>query len=103
MIYTFVLWEALCAALFWSVFCRLVRTCPTTRLDVRIALVLVGTAALIGIGAPIYSWLPDWVTLVIVGAVVVMQMVMARHWLHGVPRQFIYEQHRPKRRTGDLA
>lgn len=103
MILTLIAWEGLCVALFWSVFCRLVRATTATRLDVRVALQLVGIGALIGIGAPLYNWLPDWVTLAIVGAVVVMQVVMARHWLHGVPRQFIYEQHRPKRRAGDIA
>jgi hypothetical protein len=96
------LWELLCVALFWSVFCRSVRVDKTTMLDVRIALWLVGLASLSGLGAPLYGWTPDLVTLIIVGAVVVMQAVMATHWQHGVPYQFIHKQHRPKRRSGDL-
>lgn len=96
-----VLWELLCIGLFWSVFCRSVRVDKTTRLDVRLALWLVGIAALVGMGSTLYGWLPDGVTLVIVGAVVVMQVVMARHWRHGVPRQFVLDIYKPKRRAGD--
>lgn len=95
------MWELLCGALFWSVFCRLVRTSRTTRLDVRLALVSVGAAALAGVGAPLYGWAPDPVTLAIVGAVTLLQLVMAHHWRAGVPRQFVYGQYQPKSRRGD--
>ena len=98
-----ILWEVMCIALFWSVFCRSVRVDATTRLDVRIALWLVGIASLVGLGAPLYGWVPDVVTSVIVGAVVIMQAVMAHHWNHGVPNQFVLEGHRLKRRSGDIA
>lgn len=97
------IWELLCAALLWSVFCRLVRTRRSTRLDVRIALVAVGAAALLGLGAPVYGWLPDGVTLAIVGAVALLQIVMSHHWRKGVPRQFVYPHHQPKNRQGDAA
>lgn len=96
-----IVWVFLCVALFWSVFCRLVHASRTTRLEVRLALQLVGLAALLGLGAALYGWRPDWVTLIIVGSIDVMQLVMSRHWSSGVPRQYIYEHHRPKRRAGD--
>lgn len=82
-------WEFMCLALLWSVFCRSVRASRTTRFDVRLALFAVGTAALAGLTAPFYGWLPDAVTLGIVGAIVFMQIVMARHWRHGVPAHFV--------------
>ena len=82
-------WEVLCLALFWAVFCRSIRVDKTTRLDVRLALWLVGIASLFGLGAPIYGWMPNLVTLVIVGSVVILQTVMARYWGEGVPERFV--------------
>lgn len=83
------LWEFLCLALFWAVFCRSIRVDKTTRLDVRLALWLVGLASLVGIGAPIYGWTPNLITLIIVGSVVILQAVMARYWGDGVPERFV--------------
>lgn len=98
---TLIFWELLCVALLWSVFCRSVRVDTTTRIEIRLALQIVGIAALIGLGAPLYGWVPDVVTMIIVGAIVIMQAVMAQLWRHGVPHPFIQELHRPKRRAGD--
>ena len=80
-----IVWELTCLALFWSVFCRSVLTNQTTRLDVRVSLLLMGIAAMVGLVAPIYGWVPDFVVLTIVLAVVVMQGVMAKAWGQGVP------------------
>lgn len=91
-------WEVLCIALFYSAFCRLVKTEKTTRLDVRIAVFLLGIASLVGLGAPLYDWTPDIVSLIILGAVVLMQAVTARHWVHGVPHQFVDSQYHPRER-----
>lgn len=98
-----ILWELTCLALFWSVFCRSVLVNTTTRLDVRLSLFAMGLAALVGIAAPVYGWVPDWVVQIIVLAVVVMQAVMASSWRHGVPVHLIQDLHRPKRRSGDIA
>jgi hypothetical protein len=98
---TLLLWEVLCVALFWSVFCRSVRVDKTTRLDVRLALWAVGLSALAGLAAPFYGWAPDWVTVGIVAGVVAMQSVMAHHWRDGVPRQFVQDVYRLNRRSGD--
>jgi CHASE2 domain-containing sensor protein len=94
-------WESLCVALFWSIFCRTVKVNKTTKLDVRLALWGVGIAALAGMGAPLYGWLPDVVTLLIVLAIVIMQVVMAQHWRHGVPIHFVQDAYRPQRRAAD--
>lgn len=81
-------WEIMCAALFWSVFCRCVRTDKTTKLQIRVALYLVGLGSLLGLGAPLYGWGPDWIILTIVSSIVIMQIVMAQHWGRGVPDRF---------------
>jgi hypothetical protein len=99
-----IFWELLCAALFWSVFCRSVRTDTTTRLNVRLALWLVGLASLLGLGAPLYGWQPDAVTIAIVLAVVCMQLVTATYWRRGVPERFVAGQFlKRNRRSGDGA
>ncbi len=84
-----IVWELLCAALFYSVFCRLIHTTPRTRLDVRLSIFALGIAALIGIGAPVYGWRPDYVVFVITAACLAMQIVAARHWRKGMPEQFL--------------
>lgn len=90
-----IFWQLLCIALFWSVFCRSVWTTPTTRIEIRLALLAVGLSALVGMAAPLYGWLPDLVTMIIVGAIVIMQTVMAQLWRHGVPHQFVQDAHKP--------
>ena len=83
------LWELLSFALLYSVFCRLVKTRKTTRLDVRLSIHALGLAALVCMGAPLYGWMPDAVTLLLIASVVQIQWVAARHWAHGVPESFI--------------
>lgn len=82
------LWELLCFALLYSVFCRLVHTSTSTRISVRFAIFFLGMAALVGIGAPLYGWQPDLVSIVITAACLLMQLVAARHWRGGVPVNF---------------
>lgn len=99
-----IIWELLCLALFWSVFCRSVRMDKTTKLDIRVSIWLLGLASLLGFGAPLYGWEPDFVTLIIIGAGVLMQAIMAQHWTNGVPDRFVdsrYLDH--NRRKGDRA
>ena len=99
-----IVWEILCVALFWSVFCRSVRTDITTRLNVRLALLLVGMGSLLGFGAPLYGWEPDPVTLLIVLSVVCMQVVTATYWGHGVPERFVESRFLERnRRSGDAS
>ena len=81
-------WECVCLALLWSVFCRLVRTSEQTRFSVRLSIFFLGVAALVGLGAPLYGWVPDAVVFAITVACLCMQIVAARHWRHGVPHQF---------------
>jgi peptidoglycan/LPS O-acetylase OafA/YrhL len=91
----FFVWEALCVALLWSVFCRLVRTNDKTLWWVRASIWLLGVAALVGMAAPVYGWKPDAVVLLMTVACLNMQVVAARHWRNGVPSQFQYSQFPP--------
>ena len=93
-----IVWEMLCVALFWSVFCRSVRMDKTTKIDIRVSIWLLGLASLAGFGAPLYGWEPDSITLLIVGAAVLMQAIMAQHWSHGVPDRFVNTRFLPRAR-----
>lgn len=97
MIYAY---EFLCAALFYSVFCRAVRMGSETRADIRFALQAMGTVAAIGIAVPIYApgWCPDWFTLSLLASITLVQLVTAYHWKDGVPAQFLNPYIGPDRR-----
>ena len=85
---TILVWELLCVALLWSVFCRLVRTNAATLLVVRVSIYQLGLFALCGIAAPMYGWQPDTMVLALIWGCLCMQVVAARHWRNGVPPQF---------------
>jgi hypothetical protein len=94
-------WEVLCAALLWSVFCRLVRTNERTLFWVRASIWLLGLASLVGMAAPLYGWAPDYVVLLMTAACLNMQIVAARHWKNGVPVHFEYSQFPPLDMSSD--
>jgi len=98
---TLLIWEFLCAALVWAVFCRLVFVDKTTKPEVRIVLRAAGFSGLIGAGAPIYGWLPDGITLIVVGSVVLTEVVLAQYWRFGIPTHFVKEVYRRERRFRD--
>ena len=64
-----------------------------------------GLAALLYIGAPLYGWQPDAVTLVLLGSMVQAQWMAARHWTHCVPDSFVDSRFRAPRvrRAGDTS
>lgn len=81
---------ALCVALWYSVFCRAVRSDRTVRLDVRLSMFLLGAVALLLVLAPFrWGWQPDGFTVLLLLAIVVVQGVTAAHWRHGVPDAFV--------------
>jgi len=85
----------LCGALFWTCFCRIVRTDVDTVRPVRLAFCLLGAVAVACMVAPL-GWLrpllpahePPVTQLVIVGAMFVVQGLTARYWRDGVPCHF---------------
>ena len=94
--------ELLCVALFYSCFCRAVKSDMRVHLDVRVAFNLLGSAACGGFAAPVMGYQPHWFGLTLLAAVVYTQWVTAKHWQQGVPDKFIKPEHRPKmRRASD--
>lgn len=89
----------LCCVLWYTVFCRSVKTDQRVRADVRAAFVLLGSVALAGVVAPLaWAWVPDVWGLALLFAIVVLQLVTAAHWANGVPDRFIHPAHVPRRR-----
>lgn len=79
----------LCAALFYTCFCRLVRTDRDTRYGVRISFVVLASIATICFVAPFLSaYRPGWPALLMNGGIVFVQAVTARYWRDGVPSHF---------------
>lgn len=87
----------LCAAIFWSCFCRQARsTRHTTRPQIRAAFWLLSVASMaLGIApwAPaLWDWAPvysvAWPVLLMLLAVAVVQMTTAHYWRRGVPASF---------------
>ena len=94
-----VLHEALCFALFYTVFCRCVSTDSRVKADVRFAFFVLGTVACMGMVAPIaWAYQPGVYELSLLAAVVLVQIIAAHHWAHGVPEQFVQTRHRARRR-----
>lgn len=93
-----VLHTALCSILFWSAWCRIVKTSERhTRKSIRSSMALAAMAALVMMAAPwsadLWPWFPRYtphpVTLVLLASYAAVQVSTARHWLHGVPASFV--------------
>lgn len=94
-----VIHEALCVALFYSVFCRAVRSCEKVRADVRFAFFLLGLVACVGMAAPlVWGLVPDLFGLALLAAMSIVQLVTAHHWAAGVPDRFYKPECAPRRR-----
>lgn len=96
--------EVLCMALFFTVFCRAVKTDQTVRADVRLAFFVLGLVACMGMAAPLaWAHQPDPFGLALLAAVVLVQAITAHHWAEEVPPQFVKTQFRRtrKRRASD--
>jgi len=84
-----------CAALFWTCFCRMVRTDTQTEVAVRAAFCVLGAAAAacgispFGVLAPCLPAQPPTVAqIAITLAMVLVQALTARFWRDGVPAHF---------------
>lgn len=94
------------AGLFWSCFCRLVKTNAETIREIRLAIWLESVAAALVMGAPILPlvmpaeflghglvrwqpWTtPAWVWVVLLVAATLMQLVTAKFWRNAPPPDF---------------
>jgi len=81
--------EFLCLALVYTVFCRSVDMNLSALLDVRLAFFFLGVVACLGIPAPLaWGWLPDAFSVALLFGIVLVQVITARHWTHGLPEVF---------------
>lgn len=94
-----ILQMAVAAFLFYSCFCRLVRTTTETISEIRHAIWFLALTAGMVFGAPILPLLvpqiqwtawttPRWVWMGMLFAIAILQFVTSRHWRHGVPESF---------------
>lgn len=80
----------LCAALFWSVFCRSVASSEKVAPGIRFAFWCLGSVSLFGIAAPwAWAFTPSGFSLSLLAAIVLVQLTTARHWAKGVPPEFL--------------
>ena len=86
---------ALCASLFYTCFCRLVRTDSNTHMPVRVAFMVLASVAAACAVAP-FGWMapclparpPEWSQVALLSAMVLVQALTARYWRDGVPCHF---------------
>ena len=84
--------EILSIALFYTCFCRAVRTNKTVRKDVLAAFWFLGVIASIAMFAPLaFGWHPDFISVALMAAIVIVQVVTSAHWTDGIPKEFINE------------
>lgn len=82
--------EFLSLALFYTCFCRAVKTDRTVKKDVLVAFWILGCVACVSMLAPLaFGWRPDWVTLSLLASLVMLQIVTSAHWRKGIPQEFI--------------
>jgi len=67
--------ELLCAALFYSSFCRAVKSTERVYADVRLAFNFMGAVSCWGFVAPLMGYIPSWFGLSLLTAVVAFQWV----------------------------
>lgn len=101
------------AALFWSSFCRLTHVSHETLPDIRLVVWVQSVSALtviftplLPIVEPVCDWppltTPLWVWVGVIVSAAAIQIVTARHWVDGVPRDYTKPEHRPMRRAGEM-
>lgn len=91
--------ETLCAAIFFSVFCRSVKSSEKVRADVRAAFLSLGTVACVGMAAPlVWGLVPDLFVLSMLAAIAFVQIVTSRHWHAGVPHSYYRPECAPRLR-----
>lgn len=79
----------LCCMLFYTCFCRLVRTSGETHVPIRLAFVVLASAAAYCLFEPIKTGhMPTQTQIVIEGAMAMVQGLTARYWREGVPAHF---------------
>lgn len=87
--------EILSLVLFYTCFCRAVKTSKAVRPDVLAAFWLLGCIACLAMFAPLtFGYRPDWMSLSLLASIVIVQIVTSAHWRDGIPKEFIHESQR---------
>jgi ABC-type transport system involved in multi-copper enzyme maturation permease subunit len=82
--------EVLSFLLFYTCFCRAVKMDHNTRKAVLLSFWLLSIASVLCIFAPLaLAWEPDIVSVFLLFAIVVVQLVTSSYWRHGVPRDYV--------------
>jgi hypothetical protein len=83
------IFELFALLLFFSCFCRSVHTSKAnTKRDIRWAFTFLGVVAILCIVLPLWGWRPDTVTVLLIAAAAITQLVTSYHWRAGVPPRF---------------
>lgn len=90
--------ELLCVALVWSCFCRSVLMDENVRKPVRLAFWFLGFAAIAAAVFPIAFpevplFQPNWLTVLLLLAIVLVQYVTAMFWSGRTPQRFLKDGH----------
>lgn len=81
--------ELLALTLLYTCFCRAVKTNGNTRRPVLLAFWLLSITATVCVFAPLaLNWRPDTVSILLLLSIVVVQLVTAVYWRHGIPPEF---------------
>lgn len=84
-----IIWEAFALPLAYSLFCRALHTHKgNTKRDVRWVFTFMGVVALVCVFAPFFGYDPDALTMMLLAAIAMVQVVTAHHWYAGVPARF---------------
>lgn len=80
---------ALCLALFWSCFCRLVKANSLTYISLRIALIALGVSAgALGASPWVWGFEPTIPVILVLIGMVAVQAITSSLWRDGVPSSF---------------
>lgn len=86
------LFIALCCAVFWAAFCRLVHMNARTRLSIRAAFWATACTSAWLVGETLLGWyVPHLQVVTAVGAFAAVLVATGRRWFRGVPPD--YERH----------
>ncbi len=84
-----VLHAAICAAVWWSIFCRAAKSDRTIHRSVRSAFTLLSFAVFYAATAPFIDAREVLSSQIVLAASIgLLQMVTSRFWKHGTPPQF---------------
>lgn len=94
-----VIHEILSVILFYTCFCRAVKTDSSTRREILLSFWALSMASVVCIFAPLaFNWQPDSVSMILLLAVVIVQVTTSTYWRQGVPRDYHEAGHAEKQR-----